>query len=64
MFPAPLAAKPMPGVLLTQLKTLPVPVKLTAAVAAPLLTVWLPGTFTPTNALTTPGYRHILSSCP
>lgn len=39
ILPVPLAAKPMPGALFTQLYVFPVPVKLIAAVAAPLATV-------------------------
>ena len=39
MFPVPLAARPMPGVSLVHVKVLPVPVKLMAVVAVPLVTV-------------------------
>lgn len=43
MFPVPLAAKPILGVLFVQLNVVPatVPVKLTAVVAAPVHSVWL-----------------------
>jgi hypothetical protein len=39
ILPVPFAAKPIPGVLLTQLKIFAVPVKLIAVVAAPFATV-------------------------
>lgn len=44
MLPVPLSARPMPGLVFVQLKTVPgtVPLKLTAAVELPLQTVWLP----------------------
>ena len=54
MFPVPLAGRPIEGVLLVQVKLLPVPVKLTAVVAAPLFTVWFGTVFTVGIALTTP----------
>jgi hypothetical protein len=37
ILPEPIAAKPIPGVSFTQLKVLPVPVKLIILVIAPLL---------------------------
>ena len=48
MFPEPLAARPMDGVLLVQLYTVPAvaPVKLMAVVEAPLQTTWLVTVFT------------------
>lgn len=48
MFPVPLAARPIDGVLLVQLYTVPAeaPVKLTAVVEAPLQTTWLVTAFT------------------
>jgi len=39
ILPLPLAASPMPGVSFVQLKVVPVPVKLTAAVEPPFTTV-------------------------
>ena len=39
IFPVPFAGRPIDGVLLVQLKPLPVPVKLTAVVDAPAFTV-------------------------
>ena len=46
IFPVPLPAKPMEGLLLLQVKLVPLtaPVKFIALVAAPLHTVWLAGT--------------------
>jgi hypothetical protein len=47
IFPAPDAAKPIEGVLLTQLNTAPaVPTKVTAPVSAPLHTTWSAGSTT------------------
>jgi len=46
MFPVPLAARPIDGVLFVQSKLVAVPLKLTAVVLAPLQIVWLAGTFT------------------
>ena len=48
ILPVPLAARPMPGVVLVQLYVTPtgVPVKVIAAVLPPLQTDWLPGLFT------------------
>ena len=48
ILPVPLAARPMDGVLLVQLYTVPAvaPVKLIAVVEAPLQTTWLVTVFT------------------
>ena len=40
ILPMPLAAKPVLGALLTQLKVFAIPVKLIAVVAAPFKTIW------------------------
>ena len=58
ILPVPLAARPMEGVLFTQLNTVPggvvtEPLKLTAAVGAPLQTTWLAGWFTSGVGFTT-----------
>jgi len=50
IFPVPLAARPIAGVLFTQLNVFPEPVKLIAVVAPPLITVWLETVFTVGNA--------------
>lgn len=54
MFPVPLAASPIPGVLFVQLNIVPdtAPVKLIAEVEAPLHTIWLPGFVTEAVGLT------------
>ena len=44
--PVPLVASPMPGVSLTQLNVIAVPLKLIGEVAAPLVRVWLFTAFT------------------
>jgi len=54
ILPVPLAASPMPGVSLVQVKVLAVPVKLTAAVVLAFTTVWLAIVFTVGNAFTIP----------
>ena len=52
ILPVPLSGKPIPGVSLTQLKVFAVPVKLIAAVAAPLARTWLDTAFIVGNTFT------------
>ena len=54
ILPEPFAAKPIPGVSLTQVKVFAVPVKLIAAVAAPFTRLWFDTAFMVGNAFTVP----------
>ena len=54
ILPAPLAGRPIPGVVFTQLNATALPVKLMAVVGAPVFTVWFATAFTAGKAFTTP----------
>ena len=64
ILPTPLAANPIPGVSLVQLKVVPVPVKLTAAVFELLFTVWLDTVFTVGKAFTVPDTNTVWFAAP